>query len=282
MQIGYKCDVGRARRINEDSLLCLKFDAQFGTGIHAAALFLVADGMGGHNAGEIASELGTRTVASECLKQLMASFSKTANKGDEQATLDNPQAALNNAISMANRQLFDEAKERKGLQGMGTTMVAALLMGQDLYVAHVGDTRCYIISNRETMQITRDHSQVQEMVDAGLLTPEQARKHPSRNVITRVLGYYQEVSIDNHNLKLFQGDNILLCSDGLWGVLPDQKITEVVLSAKSPEQACSELVALANQLGGPDNISVIIVRPEQLPSWHELVTADTQVKRKQK
>jgi serine/threonine protein phosphatase PrpC len=183
---------------------------------------------------------------------------------------------------VANRQLFDEARERKGLQGMGTTMVAALLMGQDLYVAHVGDTRCYIISNRETMQITRDHSQVQEMVDAGLLTPEQARKHPSRNVITRVLGYYQEVSIDNHNLKLFQGDNILLCSDGLWGVLSDQKITEVVLSVKSPEQACSELVALANQLGGPDNISVIVVRPEQLPSWHELVTADTQVKRKQK
>jgi protein phosphatase len=276
MQIGYKCDIGRTRRTNEDSLLCLKFDAQSSSGVHAATLLLVADGMGGHNAGEIASELGTRVVASECLKQLMASFSKTVNKGGEDES-DNPQAALNNAVSMANRLLFEEAGKRKGLQGMGTTMVAALLIGQDLYIAHVGDTRCYIINNRETLQITRDHSQVQEMVDAGLLTPEQARNHRSRNVITRALGYYQEVSIDSHNPKLFQGDNILLCSDGLWGVLPDRKITEVVLSAESPDQACSELVALANQLGGPDNISVIIVRPEQLPSWQELVTTDTQI-----
>lgn len=276
MQIGYKCDIGQTRRINEDSLLCLKFDAQSSTGVHEATLLLVADGMGGHNAGEIASELGTRVVGIECMKQLTASFSKPVIKGGKAAP-DNPQSALNNALSIANRLLFDEAGKRKGLQGMGTTMVAALIIGQDLYIAHVGDTRCYIINNRETLQITRDHSQVQEMVDAGLLTAEQARNHRSRNVITRALGYYQEVSIDSHNPKLFQGDNILLCSDGLWGVLPDRKITEVVLSAESPEQACSELVALANQLGGPDNISVVIVRPAQLPSWQELVTADTQI-----
>ncbi len=127
--------------------------------------------------------------------------------------------------------------------------------------------------------MTKDHSLVQEMLDAGLITPEEARTHPRKNVITRVVGYYQEVEADSYQRKLYQGDNILLCSDGLWGVLPDQEITETVLAAETPEQACIQLVDQANQLGGPDNISVIVARPEQLPSWQDLVTADTQARK---
>jgi protein phosphatase len=148
-----------------------------------------------------------------------------------------------------------------------------------MYVAHLGDSRCYIINNRETTQVTRDHSEVQEMVDAGLITAEQAMAHPQKNVITRVLGYYRDVAVDSHHLKLYQEDNVLLCSDGLWEVLTDRAISEVVLAAAGPESACLELITQANNLGGPDNISVIVARPENLPSWQELINRDTQVMR---
>jgi len=129
------------------------------------------------------------------------------------------------------------------------------------------------------MQVTKDHSEVQELVDAGIITPEQAMTHPQKNVITRVLGYYRDAAVDSHRLKLYQEDFVLLCSDGLWEVLTDRAIAEVVLAAQRPEQACLQLVTHANNLGGPDNISVIIVRPENLPSWQELVNRDTQVMR---
>lgn len=274
MQIGYWCDIGQTNQLNEDSVLCLKLDMEFSSGKKSAGLFIVADGMGGHNAGEIASEWCIRIVAEQFLNKTLITPAKSAGKIP---TNDNPQSILKNSVNTANRRLFERARKSKGYQGMGTTVTAALIIGHDLYVAHVGDSRCYIINERETMQVTKDHSYVQELVDAGLLTPEQARTHSQKNVITRALGYYREVTIDSHRLNLYQGDSVLLCSDGLWEVVPDKKIAELVIATTEPQQACLDLVNLANQLGGPDNISVVIIRPEHLPSLQEILAAETRM-----
>lgn len=277
MQIGFSCDVGQKRQLNEDSVMYLKFDAKFHSGAESAGLFIVADGMGGHNAGEVASEWGIRTFVREWLSRLLEPVNQFER--DEATTADEPNDILDSGIKAANKLLFEKAKEKEILQGMGTTMTAALIIGQNLYVSHVGDSRCYIINGRETIQVTKDHSEVQEMVDAGTITREEARAHPRKNVITRVVGYYQEVESDSYHRKLYQGDNILLCSDGLWDVLSDKKITEILVASDTPQQACDELVAQANELGGPDNISVIVVRPERLPSWQGLLTLDTQARK---
>jgi len=277
MIIGYSCDVGQKRELNEDGIMCLTFDSRSYSGDESAGLFIVADGMGGHNAGEIASEWGIKTFARECLCRLLQPVDQSEQ--NEATGTDGPNSILDLGMMAANELVFEKAKQEDVLQGMGTTLTAVLITGQDLYVTHVGDSRCYIINDRETIQVTKDHSQVQEWVDAGLMSHEEARVHPDKNIITRVVGYYQEVESDSYHRKLYEGDNILCCSDGLWDVLSDQKISEIVLTAETPQQACTELVAQANQLGGPDNISVIVVRPEHLPRLQELLTLDTQVKR---
>jgi serine/threonine protein phosphatase PrpC len=280
MQVDYKCDVGKARQLNEDSVLCLMFDVEFGADRQSAGLFIVADGMGGHNAGEIASEWGVKMVARECLPRLLCIQAESSGQAGSHTLADDPQAVLVKAVNVANLSLFKKARGKQALQGMGTTITAALIIGQDMYVAHLGDSRCYIINSRETIQVTKDHSEVQELVDAGLITQEQSMTHPNKNVITRVLGYYHDAAVDSYHLKLYRDDNVLLCSDGLWEVLTERAITEIVLASPGPEQACLELVTQANNLGGPDNISVIIARPENLPSWQELVNMDTQIMRK--
>jgi protein phosphatase len=162
---------------------------------------------------------------------------------------------------------------------MGTTLTAALVIGGELYVAHIGDSRCYVINRRETIQVTKDHSVVQQLVDAGTITPEQARNHPRKNEITRVLGYSRTVVPDLHHVKLYAGDNILLCSDGLCGVLPSHEISETVIGAPNPNQACIDLTAQANLAGGPDNISIIVVKPDNLPSWQAMITVQTSIRR---
>ncbi len=266
MEIGYSWDVGLLRELNEDSILCVRFDIKAASRLVSAGLFAVADGMGGHNAGEIASDLAIRTFYSSCLSELL---------GEPPAA---PLSALATAFNEANRKVLDCASDRN-LRGMGTTLTAALVIEGDLYVVHVGDSRCYIINDRETLQVTKDHSVVQELVDAGVITSEQARSHPRRNELTRVLGYYRDVVPDLYYMKLYAGDDILICSDGLCSVLSSDKIAAAVLSSPSPSQACMDLTAQANLAGGPDNISVIIARPDNLPSWQAVVAAETTIRR---
>ena len=263
MKIGWRCDVGTVRKLNEDSVACVRLDAHFQKGDESAGLFVVADGMGGHNAGEIASENGIKTFVTEYFSN-MFKIDKTADKPDETIKPRRLDQALADAIIKANEVIFKMSESGQGMQGMGTTMTAALISGEDLYVSHVGDSRCYVIHEREAIQITKDHSFVQELVDAGKITADEARVHPQKNVITRVVGYDKVVKVEAYHRKLFQGDNILLCSDGLWGVVPDSKITQLVLFAETPQQACDALIKEANKMGGPDNISVIIVQPERL------------------
>jgi len=265
LETGYGWDTGLVRKLNEDSVFCCTFDLRTSSGTVSAGLLAVADGMGGHDAGEVASDLAIRIFQAECISGLLARQAKPGLP------------LLASAFSQANNAVLEAAAERS-LQGMGTTLTAALIAGQDMYVAHIGDSRCYIINTRETLQVTTDHSVVQEMVDKGHISAEEALAHPRRNEITRVLGYSADSGPDLIQIKLYAGDNILLCSDGLCGVLPSDKIKETALGSQSPAQACADLISQVNLAGGPDNISVIIARPGGLPSWQAVVSAKTGVK----
>jgi len=266
LEIGYSWDPGLLREINEDSILCTSFELKTHSGVISAGLFAVADGMGGHSAGEIASDLAVKALHARCISGLHAPSPAP------------PLSVLAAAFIEANRIVLDAADDRK-LQGMGTTLTAALVLDGDLYVAHIGDTRCYVLNSRETIQVTKDHSVVQQLVDAGNITPEQAQNHPRRNEITRVLGYSRDIVPDLHKVKLYAGDNILLCSDGLCGILPANEIAGTVLSSPDPNQACIDLAAEANLAGGPDNISAILVKPGNLPSLQAVMTTQTGIRR---
>jgi serine/threonine protein phosphatase PrpC len=266
LETGYSWDKGLLREVNEDSILCTSFDLRTHLGLVSAGLFAVADGMGGHNAGEIASDISTRTLHIKCISGLLARSPAP------------PLSVLVAAFNKASKNVLDAASD-SDLKGMGTTLTAALVIGGDMYVAHIGDSRCYVINNLETMQVTKDHSVVQQLVDSGTITAEQARNHPRRNEITRVLGYSRDIVPDMHHVKLYAGDNVLLCSDGLHSVLSSDKISETVTAAHDPTQACIDLTAQANLAGGPDNISIIIARPSSLPSWQAVIKAETSIRR---
>jgi len=274
MQIGNICDIGRKRTLNEDCILCINLSITSNSIAETSGLFVVADGMGGHKAGEIASRLATREMARQCLSGLPE---LTSEETGITPAIQNPGSMVELAVGIANKTIYDVSVNDSSLQGMGTTIVAALITGQDLFVTSAGDSRCYIINENEIVQVTKDHSLAQEMLDVGLIAPEEVRTHPRKNVLTHVLGYEEKVEADSFNRKLYEGDYVLLCSDGLWGVLTDHQIKETVLKAVSPQQACVELVAQANDMGGPDNISVIIIRPESLPIRQEVLEAETQV-----
>jgi serine/threonine protein phosphatase PrpC len=266
IETGFSWDTGLLRELNEDSILCASFDIRTHLGVISACLFAVADGMGGHSAGEIASDIAIRTLHTKCVSGLL----------DENPA--SPLSVLSDAFARANSTVL-EAAGASELNGMGTTLTAALVIGEDLYVAHVGDSRCYIINTREILQVTKDHSVVQQLVDAGTITPEEARSHPRRNEITRVLGYSSDVVPDLQHVRLYSGDNILICSDGLCGVLTSQEIAKTVIDSPNLDEACSELTAQANLAGGPDNISVIIGKPGNLPSWQAMIAVKTSIRK---
>ena len=233
-------DVGRVRSVNQDDYVVLTGDsAPLGE-----ALIAVADGMGGHAAGEVASEMSLA---------LLVDSLKGARAPDERA--------LRDAFSRANAGVFREASEKPEYRGMGTTLVAGLLTGGELIIGNVGDSRMYLHRNGELSRVTRDHSWVGEMAAAGVITEEQAANHPRRNVLTRALGVSSSVDADLARLPLRRGDRIMLCSDGLHGMVDDKTIAEII-GGKSldPKKAARELIDLANKAGGTDNITVALAR----------------------
>ena len=236
-----RTDVGKTRDHNEDT---------FGIGEGEPAeqmgeLLVVCDGMGGHAAGEVASKIAVDTILA-------------VYYGDPSA--DRPQA-LEEAFEQANAQIF-----ARGQGSMGTTGVAALLHHDALHIANVGDSRAYLVRDGEIRQLSRDHSFVGDQVAAGLITPDQARLSPHRNVITRALGYQPEVSVDLFRLPLQIGDAIVLSSDGMHGLVLDEEILQLVTTLP-PEQAVQQLIDLANSRGGTDNITVAIAQVEEL-DWY--------------
>jgi len=227
-------DVGRMRKNNEDSYLSSK------------PVAAVADGMGGHSAGEVASAIA--------IEELAALGDRGPWENETAATDD-----LKQAILRANRRIRETAAGDRKLNGMGTTLVALLEDGDMVHVANVGDSRGYLLRQGELSQVTVDHSLVQELVDDGRLSPEDAERHPQRSVITRALGIDPEVEFDLFTYKLQVGDRLLLCSDGLSDVVEPAQIRNVLLRVRNSHQAARKLVTVANEQGGPDNITVIVV-----------------------
>ena len=202
-------------------------------------LFAVADGMGGHAAGEVASEIAVRVLS-------------------ELAPEHPDGEALGRAIEEANRAVIQAAREGRGRQGMGTTMTAAMLEGERLVIAQVGDSRAYLLHQGKLQQLTRDHSLMADMIEAGQLTPEEARTHPQRSVITRALGSDAHLHPDIYEINVETGDRLLICSDGLSGMIFDDQIENTLRRVQDPQRCASQLVNEAIAAGGHDNVTVIV------------------------
>ncbi len=232
-------DVGRIRAGNEDSLYA---DADQERG-----LFIVADGMGGHAAGEVASEMAVQIVARD-LTDVRDVSSEAAG------------ASMAEALKAANRAIYERTIEEADKQGMGTT-ASCLMMGQGRYlIGHIGDSRVYLLRDGVFRQVTKDHSYVQEQVDAGFLTPEQARYHPYSNVITRCVGANAAVEADILTGDIQKGDIFLVASDGLTGMVEDPQLKKIVESGQTPGAMVAAMITEANRRGGLDNITAIVVQ----------------------
>ncbi len=242
-------DVGRRREHNEDSYLTMHFERCHLDKTETLLVLAVADGMGGHAAGEVASKLCLQVFSSHLLNAIQdwLNFSEP-----------NWLEALKSAALEANRQVFAEAQAMRN--NMGTTLTAAVICGNKAFFVNVGDSRGYLLQGGKLRQITKDHSLVQQYVDAGLLTPEQARWHPQRNIITQAVGIEPTVQVDTFEVALQRGDLILVCSDGLVDMVDDNEIERVLLSEPSLEATAKTLIKLANDAGGDDNITVAIAK----------------------
>lgn len=274
VQAGYATDLGRHRDLNEDSVLVLDLRQCFESmGTHIG-LYVVSDGMGGEAAGEVASRIAVRAMA-EWVTDRLISASLRSTHGSQLAEptqtgslmLANDTGIdirasklLTDAIAYANSEVLDYAQYHPSTRGLGATLTAALLVGNTLTVGHVGDSRCYLLSSGKMEQVTEDHSLVERMVRRGELTREEARYHPNRNIIYRSIGSRGEIEVDILTRSLKRGDTIVLCSDGLTGMLTDEEIAQIVFKSEDPGYAAKELVVAANSRGGDDNVSVIVVR----------------------
>ena len=232
--------IGRRRDMNQDYM----YTSTTPVG-SLPNLFVVADGMGGHNAGEYASRFTVDKMV-EVISQ---------NRQQE------PVAAMKEALTEANSQLLEEAGADPSKSGMGTTVVAATVIGDLLHVANIGDSRLYVIDHEAIRQITRDHSLVEEMVRLGEMDKAAAKVHPDKNIITRAIGVTRELAVDFFEVELRPGDMILLCSDGLTNMVEDEEIKEIVLEQKNIVEKAEKLINTANENGGKDNITVVLIEP---------------------
>jgi protein phosphatase len=211
-------------------------------------LLVLADGMGGHSGGSVASRLAVDTAIEEYYK-------------DETETI---QESLKRAFLKANESVLEKSRSNLGLQGMGTTLIAVVLQKENLYFAHVGDSRGYTIFGNRITQFTRDHSIVAGLVKAGLITKEEALNHPDSNIITKAIGLFQDLSVDisEKHMQLNKGEYVLMCCDGLYKVVPDEEIVKTIIEYREPDTVCGKLIEKANERGGPDNITVIVAKIE--------------------
>lgn len=235
MDIGFKTDIGKLRRQNEDSVYINDKEPYFA---------VVADGMGGHNAGEVASRMAVDTIT-----EVLGSIKKKKVDYDDK---------LRDAFVLANKRIYDYAEKNSKLMGMGTTTVAAVISGGKVTVANVGDSRAYIISGGAIRQISVDHSYVWQLVMRGDITEQQAKRHPKRNYITRAMGTDKNVCVDTFTEK-FDDGIILLCSDGLTNLVENYEIKQITDMTDDLQVAADKLVELANERGGADNITVALI-----------------------
>ncbi|MCS7253354.1 MAG: Stp1/IreP family PP2C-type Ser/Thr phosphatase [Armatimonadota bacterium] len=250
-------DMGKMRELNEDGFIIWELTGFQHPKPFRIGLYAVADGMGGHRAGEVACKLALDTL----LDSIQEAISSELKKGVERLHKVNWGDVLKTAFERANRAVQENAV---GLRSdMGTTMVAALVFCNRAYIANVGDSRAYIFREAKLKQITKDHSLVQQFVDMGKLTPHEAKVHPQRNIIYRAIGLRQHIEVDLFEEMLSVGDKLLLCSDGLCDMVEDEEIEKVLLTECDLNAACTELIRRANEYGGMDNITVVIVEAKQ-------------------
>jgi len=226
VSIGAATDIGQVREGNEDSFLVV------------APLYAVADGMGGHRGGEVASSLALETV---------------------QGMFERREGSLADQVVEANRAVFDRSKNDRTVSGMGTTLTAALVDGSRVHLVHVGDSRAYLLRGGELAQLTEDHTLVHRMVMEGEISQEEAETHPHRSILTRALGVDESVQVDEGDVEVSDGDRLLLCTDGLTGMVPEGQIREILLESADPQEAVEKLVKVANRAGGIDNITAVIL-----------------------
>ena len=235
-EVGFATDIGMKRSNNQDSGACFP----------EMGLFIVADGMGGHKGGEVASKMSVDEIAATIKK-------------DPKKSLAHPKEVLTEAIQNASRAIFTKSSNEPALQGMGTTTTTLYFTGDHLSVGHVGDSRCYLLHGDSIWQITRDHSLVQEKLRAGMITREQMKTDRMKNVITRSVGFDSHPQVDVYDYTPRAGDRLLLCSDGLSGLVNDDDILKIVAESSTAQTAVESLVQQANKNGGDDNVTALLV-----------------------
>lgn len=239
MEYFSKTDIGRKREVNQDYVFAT--DQPIG---NIPNLLIVADGMGGHKAGDFASKYTTESVV-ESLKQ---------------STVSGPQAMFEEAISKANTEIIELAACDVNLEGMGTTLVVATVIEHTLYFANVGDSRLYVIGD-EIKQLSKDHSLVEEMVRLGGINEDEAKHHPDKNIITRAIGAKNDVEIDFFEYRIVEGDIILMCTDGLSNMVEDEDVFRIIRGSRDLPEAVQGLIDQANLNGGKDNIGIVLAKP---------------------
>lgn len=256
-----RTDTGQVRPLNEDSWQIAGESETAHLWEQRGQLLVVADGMGGHAAGEVASQLAVETLYQQYY--------------DEDDVPLPPAIRLERAVTEANLSVYEQAVTVDAQSGMGTTLVAAVVHEGRALIANVGDSRAYLIRDGQATQITTDHSWVAEQVKLGTITQEQAQTHAYRNLVTRCLGHRPGMQVDIFEHRLRTGDTLLLCSDGLSNQVPDSELA-AVLTEQEPEQAVQTLIDTANEQGGPDNITAVVARVIELPAWLAEVEAATE------
>jgi serine/threonine protein phosphatase PrpC len=253
-EICTQTDPGLTRDNNEDALT---FDA-------ATNLCILADGMGGYNAGEIASGMATAFIKSE--------FARWLSQAGKHANAKEVRRAMEICVENANHSIFNAANSNPQYSGMGTTLVVGVFQGVRLMLGHIGDSRCYRLRGAQLQQITKDHSLLQEQIDAGLITPEQALTSVNKNLVTRALGVEDAVLLEVNEHRVELGDIYLMCSDGLSDMIGDEEIAAILSGSKSLDQMARSLVGAANNAGGRDNISVLLVQAKEATTKRGLLS----------
>jgi protein phosphatase len=250
LRVGSGSAVGQVRSHNEDVLLTFESEQQGDGVLDLIGLFVLADGMGGHQAGEVASSLAARTVTSRVIEHIYLPY-LTHGQPDESMPLVE---ALTKAVAEASQAVY------RTVPGGGTTLTCALTINDRAALAHVGDSRAYLYHTGGLRQITRDHSYVDKLVELGQLTAEEAAVHPQKNVLYRAVGQEGSLEVDTYLETIPAGGRLLLCSDGLWSMISDNEIKHILGSAATPQAACDELLSAANAAGGRDNITAVVIQ----------------------
>ena len=247
MRYAVKSDRGRVRQINEDSYNIIAGYSEI------PSSFIIADGMGGHNSGDVASKMAV-DIVSKYILQL------TQNISEEYEI----NSILQNIIKKTNLEIYNTSKENEAYFGMGTTLIIAIVFNKKIIIGHVGDSRAYVLRNNEMVQLTIDHSFIEELIKNGSITREEAENHPKKNVITRALGCSEDIAVDMYSINIMENDIFILCTDGLTNMLELTEIIDIINIAQGSETACNRLVSSAIEKGGEDNITVIMFSEDSL------------------